>query len=291
MINILFLASNPEGVVPIKLDEEIRLITQKFRESDYRDVLKLESLWAVRPNDLEQALLVHKPHVVHFSGHGNVQGEIILMDRNRQARPVSAEALRKLFATLKDNIRVVVLNACYSQVQAEAIADVIDCVIGMGEAIEDDAAITFAASFYQAIGFGRSISEAFELGKTELLLEGIPEADAPKLITRPGVDPAAVFLVGRTQVTFDLSTLAELLEKSGRAETSDRRALCDEIGINPNNLPFLSSGSNHAFAVQLVHYLYDIGGSGMLIPLCDKMAKILEGPNADKLATIRDQLR
>ena len=138
----------------------------------------------MRPDDLLQALNEHKPQIVHFSGHGSETGEIVLMDRNRQVKTVSAEALKMLFTTLKDNIRVVVLNACYSEKQAQAIAEVIDCVVGMSTAIGDDAAIIFAASFYRAIGFGRSIKEAFDQGKTALMLEGIPEASTPQLLAR-----------------------------------------------------------------------------------------------------------
>ncbi len=195
MLKILFFSSNPEFTTPLKLDEEARLITQKIRASEYRDVLKLETLWAVRPDDLIQALLEHKPQIVHFSGHGSESGEIILMDNNRQAKPVSAEALKMLFTTLKDNIRVVVLNACYSEKQAQAIAEVIDCVVGMSSAIGDEAAIVFAASFYRAIGFGRSIKDAFDQGKTAIMLEGIPESSTPQLLIRKGIDPASVVLI------------------------------------------------------------------------------------------------
>ena len=74
------------------------------------------------------------------------------------------------------------LNACYSRPQAEALAQTIDCTVGMNRAIGDEAAIVFAASFYRAIGFGRSVKEAFELGKAALLLEGIPEDETPELI-------------------------------------------------------------------------------------------------------------
>jgi hypothetical protein len=101
MIKFLFLTSNPEGTPHLKLDEEVRLITQKIRESEYRDVLKLETLWAVRTSDLLQALNEHQPQIVHFSGHGSQLGEIVLMDNNRQAKPVSAEALKMLFTSLK----------------------------------------------------------------------------------------------------------------------------------------------------------------------------------------------
>ncbi len=150
----------------------------------------------MRPDDLLQALNEHKPHVVHFSGHGIKSGEILLMDNNRKVKPVSIAALKMLFTTLKDNIRVVVLNVCYSQEQAEAIRGVIDCTIGMNTAIGDQAAITFAASFYRAIGFGRSIQESFDQGRAALLLEGIHEENSPEMLARRGVDPNSVILIG-----------------------------------------------------------------------------------------------
>jgi hypothetical protein len=194
-VKVLFLAANPAGTQPLHLDEEIRGITAKIRASEYRDSLELISQWAVRPDDLLQALLEHKPHIVHFSGHGSRTEEIILQDQDGQPKRVSKEALVHLFRTLRDNVRVVLLNACSTRPQAEALAQTIDCVIGMNQPIGDDAAIVFAASFYRAVGFGRSVKEAFELGKAALLLEGIPEDRTPELLTHPGVDAAGLLLI------------------------------------------------------------------------------------------------
>lgn len=193
-VTILFLAANPQGTDHLGLDEEIRSITEKIRASDKRDTLDLISAWAVRPDDLLQKLNEHKPQVVHFSGHGTHVGEIVLVDNSDLPKPVDVTALEALFRVLKDNVQVVILNACYSEVQARAIAKVIDCVIGMSTAIRDRAAITFAASFYRAIGFGRSVQEAFEQGKVAFLLEGIPEDRIPILLHRPEVDPSKIFL-------------------------------------------------------------------------------------------------
>lgn len=136
-IKVLFLAANPIDTVPLRLDEEIRTITTKIRASDYRDSIELVSAWAIRADDLLQLLNEHKPHIVHFSGHGDSGGEIILLDSNGISKPVNKAALGFLFSTLKDNIRVVVLNACYSRVQAEAISQVVECVVGMGQQIGD----------------------------------------------------------------------------------------------------------------------------------------------------------
>jgi hypothetical protein len=194
-IKILFLAANPLGTSPLGLDEEIRAITQKLQAAECRDAIQLISCWAVRPDDLVQALLQHQPHIVHFSGHGSPSQQIILVDEARRPKPVSKAALVSLFRNLQDNIRVVVLNACFSQPQAAAIAQTIDCVVGMSRAIGDRAAIKFAAGFYGAFGFGRSVQEAFNLGKTALMLEGIPEEDTPRLVHRRKVNPSQVHVL------------------------------------------------------------------------------------------------
>jgi hypothetical protein len=69
----------------------------------------------------------------------------------------------KLF---KNKVECVLLNACYSQVQAQAIHQNIDYVIGMNRAVSDTdvrrclwhrAAIKFAVRFYDAISVGRSV--------------------------------------------------------------------------------------------------------------------------------------
>ena len=87
---------------------------------------------------------------------------------------------------LRDNIRCVVLNACYSEQQAQAIAEHIDCVVGMTNAVGDDAAIQFATAFYRALGFGRDVQTAFDLGTNLIGLQGLPDEDIPHLVAKRG---------------------------------------------------------------------------------------------------------
>jgi len=91
---------------------------------------------------------------------------------------------------------VVIFNICHSTPLAEAIAKDIDFAIGMNTSIGDESALVFAAAFYRALGFGRTVQEAFELGKNELELKGIPENQTPELHHHPSVDPMRVRLVG-----------------------------------------------------------------------------------------------
>jgi hypothetical protein len=202
MIKILFLGSNPTfelspGIseTPLALDEELREIQNKIRASKHRDSLQLVSRLAARPDDLIQALNEIQPHIVHFSGHGTGTEELVLLNDQRQPQTVSKSAIEALFKTMRDKIRVVMLNACFSKVQAAAIRKHVDCAIGMEREIGDDAAITFAASFYRAIGFGRSVKEGFEQGLAALMLAGIPENLTPILLCRKGINPANVKLL------------------------------------------------------------------------------------------------
>ncbi|GAC1392727.1 MAG: hypothetical protein NVSMB38_17290 [Ktedonobacteraceae bacterium] len=153
-----------------------------------------------------QYLNQHKPQIVHFSGHGSQTGEIILVDSSGSPKPVSPRAIKALFTTLRDNIQLVVLNACYSRLQAEAIIEIIDCVIGMNDTIGDRAATIFAASFYRAIGFGRSVQEAFDQGKAALLLEGIPEESTPELVVKAGVDPSLKYIAAISRPRRSITT-------------------------------------------------------------------------------------
>jgi len=122
---------------------------------------------------------------------------LVLENDAGNAKPVSEAALTALFQTVKDDIRLVLLNACHSEAQARAISHQIECTVGMSVAIGDEAAIIFASTFYGALVFGRSVGEAFEQGRIALMLHGIPEETTPTLLVRPGIDALRVSFVNR----------------------------------------------------------------------------------------------
>ena len=192
MIKVLFLAANPADQDQLKLTREMTQIDRDVRQAEFRDRFKFEQQWEVRVTELQGHLMRYKPDIVHFSGHGSRASEIILEDNHGNSHPVSVRALSNLFSALKDNIRCVVLNACYSEAQAKAIAKHIDCVVGMSKAISDEAAISFAAKFYQALAYGKSIQAAFRLGCVQTDMEGLDEQDTPKLLHAPHCDPSKV---------------------------------------------------------------------------------------------------
>ncbi len=196
-MKILFLASNPTSSERLALDEEARSIEDKVRAARLRDEIEFRTKWAVRPADLQQILLEEDPTVVHFSGHGGGPfGLVLHSDVEGDDSAVSSAALADLFRVLKDRIRIVVLNACYSKEQAEAIVEEIDFVVGMADSIGDEGARVFAAAFYRGLAFGKTVQTAFDLGLNELgLLALTGDQDVPVLLTRDDVDAESVSLM------------------------------------------------------------------------------------------------
>jgi uncharacterized protein YjbI with pentapeptide repeats len=178
---ILILASNPKNTSALRLDEEVREIDAGLQRAKKRELFDLKQRWAVRVQEVYQSLLDFKPQIVHFSGHGTGDDGLVLEDETGQVRLVDTEALAKLFELFANTIECVVLNACYSEVQAQAIVKYIPYVIGMNKEVGDKAAIKFATGFYNALGAGESVEFAYKLGCSVIQLDGIPENLMPVL--------------------------------------------------------------------------------------------------------------
>jgi hypothetical protein len=185
VISILFLAADPTNASRLRLGEEFREIDEQLRLATQRDHFKLERpQLSLRTKDITGALLNVQPQIVHFSGHGTPKGALCFENETGQTHLVQPDALAALFEQFANQVNCVLLNACYSETQAKAIAEHINCVIGMNKAIGDKAAIAFALGFYQALGAERTIEEAYKLGCVQIRLQGIPEHLTPVLIKK-----------------------------------------------------------------------------------------------------------
>lgn len=198
-IKILFLAANPTDTSVLRVGEEIRQIDEMISKGSDRDAFELIQQHALRVSDLQLVLLRFRPHIVHFSGHGSSSEEITLEDNLGQSKSVSKESLTQLFEILRDNVRVVVLNACFSKAQAEALSGIIDYTIGMKKTVGDKTAIAFAGAFYQALAFNRTIEESFRLAKLEPGLRGLAGSETPELFVRPGAEENSPLLSQTTK--------------------------------------------------------------------------------------------
>ncbi|MDZ8028053.1 MAG: AAA-like domain-containing protein [Nostoc sp. DedQUE11] len=189
MKKILILTANPKNTNQLRLGEEVREIQAALKECRNRDEFEIMTHWAVRVDDLQPILLDHTPDIVHFSGHGGGSHGLALENEIGQMQLVSSTALAGLFRLFKTDIECVFLNACYSEAQAKAIYQHINCVVGMNQAIGDIAAIKFAKGFYRALGTDRTYKEAFEFGCNAIDLQSIPESSTPMIKQRKLAQP------------------------------------------------------------------------------------------------------
>jgi WD40 repeat protein len=228
-IKVLFFAANPAGTERLDLARELLEVDEEIRYGDYRDHLELVVVPGPRTKDLFRQLNRERPHVVHFSGHGGQGGTLFLEPHDDRAEPPGVGPVRSVRDMKKvaggeaeadvdggpdspggvlglagllrscnsGNMRMVVLNACHSRTLADAIAETIDCVVCMEKEISDRAAITFAASFYGALAFGRPVQTAFDQAVARLRAEGTLEDLTPSLVVRTGVDAANLLLLDR----------------------------------------------------------------------------------------------
>lgn len=155
-------------------------------------------------NELRRSLLDIEPQIVHFSGHGSGSEGLVLHGADGQPKLASSEALANLFALFAGQIECILLNTCYSEMQAKAIYQHVDCVIGMNQAVGDRAAIKFAVGFYDALGAGRSYETAYRFGCSAIDFEDVVQSLTPVLLSRdheqavysrvagPAAEPAAV---------------------------------------------------------------------------------------------------
>ena len=227
---ILFLAANPVGTDRLALDEEARAIQEELERTGHRDQFELVTRWAVEPLDLLRELRRLKPTVVHYSGNGRppefrkggtggCDTEAVAttpddkctglvfhgLDGCSQLVPTSA--LDETFGAAGASVQVVVLSACFSETQASALTARVACVVGIGGAIRDTAARTFAIGFYGGLGDGESVGAAFRQGLAAMRLQGpmhdsrdgdVTSIALPRLVTRPDIDPNELFLLHRS---------------------------------------------------------------------------------------------
>jgi WD40 repeat protein len=192
---ILILAANPKNTARLRLDREIREIDEALRRANKRELYKLEQKLAVRSLDFYRAMIDYQPNFVHFCGHGAGEDGIVLEDDTGKMALVPTKNLASMFKSFaQKGVDCVILNACYSEVQAEAISQYVNFVIGMSRAVADRAAVAFAVAFYDAIAADWTVEKAYELGCSQMMSFGENEIPVlkKKKLPNSAIDDSAI---------------------------------------------------------------------------------------------------
>ena len=165
---VLFIAANPGGTDPLRLDRELRVIQEAIRFSRLRQQFDVQLRVAATVHDLRRALLDRQYDVVHVSAHGEQEG-LILEDESGAAVQIPRQALAGLFALHTEprgSLKCVVLNACWSMSTGIPTAMRVPVTIAMEGPISDRGAIEFSRGFYDGLGAGLSFTEAYQQGRS-----------------------------------------------------------------------------------------------------------------------------
>lgn len=197
-LRILLLGASSSQEDALRIGREQKRIRKAVEAALHRDYVELDVRPAATAEDLLDGISKFRPHVVHFSGHGDV--DILAfeeeLDEFHPSHDISAKAFKNAIRATDSPPLLVFLNACYSAAQLEQLVDeTVPFAIGMSDAVEDLDAINYAAHFYASIANGQSIQSSHFSGKAALELLGAEGAELPTLTSALDLDPAQVILV------------------------------------------------------------------------------------------------
>lgn len=164
---IVFLTANPKDTEALNINKEFMAVQDEL--GDGKKEIQLRLLLDVGKDEFARALLKERPTILHFSGHGTADQGLVFQNEDDYSETMGLERLVQTLREFADTLECVVLNACYSEAQAQAIAHYIPNVIGTNNAIPDVKAIAFARDFYMGISEGMSYEKAFRFASIQVL--------------------------------------------------------------------------------------------------------------------------
>lgn len=198
-LRILYATAAADKKDPLRVDQEMRRVKAAVKASTHRDLVAIEHLPAATPNDVLDTLASFRPHVVHFSGHANES--VLIFDEGtdgygpNKGKRIGPDLYKELLESTDEAPMLVVLNACKSAAQLDALLGKVAMAVGMDDSIGDIDAIVFATRFYSTLAEGQSVESALTTARVEMKLNGLPDHDLPTLRAVDGVDPADVRLI------------------------------------------------------------------------------------------------
>lgn len=198
-LRVLFVSSNCQGV-SLAVDREFNRVQERIVNIDPEWARCLEHWPDASLHDL--ATRLHRapgPIILHFAGHGDPKGGILLRDHNGDPTYMDGLGVSRLLGAFSSKVRLVVLNACYSAALGERLVESIGLVIGMQHPIDDDTSILFAQSFYEALAAKCHVQRAFDIAAAQATARLADVENVPKLLTRSDLDPAQLFFTATTR--------------------------------------------------------------------------------------------
>ncbi len=211
-VSVLVMISSPSDFPTLDVEREWTNLTTALAPLERQGGVRVERMDDATVEQLQRRLRRSTYNVFHYVGHGGFDsstqdGVLVLEDDRGRGHPTSAQYLGTLLHD-HDPLRLAVLNACdgartsatdpFAGTAQTLVQQGVPAVVAMQFAISDDAAITLARSFYEAVADGYPIDSALTEARKSILSQGNDvEWGTPVLYLRSG--DGRVFDVDRTK--------------------------------------------------------------------------------------------
>ncbi|MFM9264957.1 CHAT domain-containing protein [Tychonema sp. BBK16] len=188
--------------------------------------------------------LITRADIFHFAGHGifnqvTGKGEIVLLTEDGNSAPMPAENLALILRGA--GVQLAVFGACetgrrndqnvWGSVVTALMNVGIPASVAMQYKIQDESAIAFSRSFYQALAAGLPLDGAVSAGRRAVFLCNSLKDE------KLGRDWGVPVLYWRAEGNFVLSAMMD---------ESQRKTLLDELQAGSNGVQNLSGGVNNS---------------------------------------------
>jgi tetratricopeptide (TPR) repeat protein len=201
-LRVLAVIASPSDYPALDVEREWTNLKQGLADLETRGIVTLDRLDPPTVEALQQQLLKHEYHILHFLGHGDYSPEakdsVLLLTRpDGQGEAITGETFSALVRDQR-SLRLAVLNACrgavsgendpYSGVAQRLVRGGVPAVIAMRSSISDAAAIALARSFYTALATGAAVDEAMAEARKTLYSGGFPNEWATAVLYMRAAD-------------------------------------------------------------------------------------------------------
>ena len=194
-LRVLGMVTSPNGLAPLDVEHEKRLVEEAVRGLREGGQLELTWLEGQTWRHLQRAMRHGPWHVFHFIGHGGFdtateEGALALSDEAGRMHLLRARSLAEL---LDDHypLRLVFLNSCegargsesdaFSSTAATLVRRGVPAVVAMQYEITDGAAIEFSRDFYEALADSLPVDAAVTEARTAVSMDSVLEWGTPVL--------------------------------------------------------------------------------------------------------------
>ena len=183
-VRVLMFAASPTDEEKLQVEKEELQIRRGLTKARYGSKFRIEAIPHAQKADLTR-VLKEMPHVVHFAGHGGQQTQslgaglsvvqrfgLVFENARKGSEYLWEEESQRLFEPFREQLECVFLNACHSDGVLQSLKDKVRYLVGVIGTVKDDKAVLFAPAFYEALGQGLGVEQAFKAARSRLELLG-----------------------------------------------------------------------------------------------------------------------